>query len=223
MIHILNSVGKNSGMLMQAGLLGMLFLYLYTMVGFLAFNEEYNEGMCDDMWRCLLHHMNIGLRSGGGIGDAMDGSTSTDFLSRLIFDFSFWMILIVILIAIVSGVIIDTFGEMRDSLKAKKAFMQHFCFICGLENSEFERNLVNFRDHTSHEHGVLDYVWLLLHVKNKMDHGKAMLTGQEGFVDSHQKAGTLEQLFPVGQAMCLMMSDSTLDEDVEGESDDGDD
>lgn len=60
----------------------------------------------------------FGLRSGGGIGDVIlypDYQTeTTEYLERFVFDFMFFAIVILIYFNILSGIIIDTFGELRN-------------------------------------------------------------------------------------------------------------
>lgn len=55
----------------------------------------------------------ISLRSGGGIGDVISPvyyAPDIYWFGRLIFNVTFYLLLIVLLIAIVSGIIIDAFG-----------------------------------------------------------------------------------------------------------------
>ena len=52
---------------------------------------------------------------------------------RTAFDFSFNFILVIIMINIVSGLIIDTFGALRDQDQEKNRDKKSNCFICGLK------------------------------------------------------------------------------------------
>jgi hypothetical protein len=62
------------------------------------------------------------------------------------------------LAAVVFGIIIDTFGDLRGQAKDKQDDMNGVCFICGISRDEFDRNANGFEDHTEHDHNV----WLLL-------------------------------------------------------------
>jgi uncharacterized BrkB/YihY/UPF0761 family membrane protein len=58
--------------------------------------------------------VNYGLRSGGGIGDMLSSIRWEDKDSRwrIVYEISFFFLVIVILLNIIFGIIIDTFGGM---------------------------------------------------------------------------------------------------------------
>jgi len=58
----------------------------------------------------------MGLRSGGGIGDALGQPEQDDDLywNRAWFDLMFFIIIVIILLNIVAGIIIDTFASLRE-------------------------------------------------------------------------------------------------------------
>jgi hypothetical protein len=70
------------------------------------------------MIHCLMFVINLGMRSGGGIGDALEQisyqNDSQLFYGRFFFDLSFFILIIIILLNIIFGIIIDTFAELRD-------------------------------------------------------------------------------------------------------------
>jgi len=65
--------------------------------------------------------LNLGLRNGGGIADAIqykyydpDSNNIGEFIVRIIFDLSFFILMIILLLNLIFGMIIDAFGELRD-------------------------------------------------------------------------------------------------------------
>ena len=46
--------------------------------------------------------------------------------------------------AVIFGIIIDTFADLRGIQQAKEEDMRGVCFICGLDRAAFDRNGVNF-------------------------------------------------------------------------------
>jgi len=58
------------------------------------------------------------------------------------------------LISIISGIIIDTFGERREQKEAIKDDNQNNCFICNIEREEFERAGKSFEFHVKNEHDM---------------------------------------------------------------------
>ena len=85
--------------------------------------------------------------------------------SGFLWNFTFKLIVNVILTAIISGIIIDTFGEKR----ARKAFLdedtRNKCFICNIQRENFERAGLNFEQHILYDHNLYSYIWFVL--KNK--------------------------------------------------------
>ena len=51
---------------------------------------------------------------------------------RMAFDFSFFVIVVVILLNIIFGIIIDTFAELRAEKQKVEEEIRTRCFICGM-------------------------------------------------------------------------------------------
>lgn len=114
---------------------------------------------------CIITTLNWGLRNGGGIGDVLRniaphvGSTRCHlpkfyyqmkeyslllgflqeklFYYRIVYDLSFYVVLIVITLNLIFGVIIDTFGDLRTEKNDKEDVLKNSCFICGLERGKY--------------------------------------------------------------------------------------
>ena len=67
-----------------------------------------------------------GLR-GGDIGGIMDPVQGTDpyFLLQLVYQFSYYIIVITVLLNVIFGIIIDTFSELRTDRAKKKHLMEN--------------------------------------------------------------------------------------------------
>lgn len=68
------------------------------------------------------------------------------------FDITFFFFVIVILLAILQGLIIDAFGELRGQLQAVSDKMEEGCFICGDKRDYFDRVPRGFEQHVLKEH-----------------------------------------------------------------------
>ena len=55
------------------------------------------------------------------------------FLFNIVFQFTFWVLVITILLNVIFGIIIDTFGELRADSAFKKHHMENTCFVCGID------------------------------------------------------------------------------------------
>ena len=79
--------------------------------------------------------MCTGLRS-APIFDQYDSSAAEKYL----FDISYQVFIIVIMVAIITGIIIDTFSDLRVNRAAVQANQQNVCFICGHKREQFEKH-----------------------------------------------------------------------------------
>lgn len=116
LVNVLRSVTYNGRQLLFSMMFTGCVVYIYTVVAFNYFTPFYqldNVSYCDSMWSCYAFHLNVGLRSGGGIGDAIEQPQGDMEVERFVFDLTFFFFVIVILLAIVQGQIIDTFSELR--------------------------------------------------------------------------------------------------------------
>ncbi|XP_056284489.1 ryanodine receptor 3 [Pseudoliparis swirei] len=185
---ILSSVTHNGKQLMlTVGLLAVV-VYLYTVVAFNFFRKFYNKSededqpdmKCDDMMTCYLFHMYVGVRAGGGIGDELEDPAGDAFeLYRILFDITFFFFVIVILLAIIQGLIIDAFGELRDQEQQVNEDMATKCFICAIGNDYFDRTPHGFETHTLQEHNLANYLFFLMYLINK---DETEHTGRYSFV-----------------------------------------
>ncbi|KAF3701322.1 Ryanodine receptor 3 [Channa argus] len=185
---ILSSVTHNGKQLvLTVGLLAVV-VYLYTVVAFNFFRKFYNKSAdddepdmkCDDMMTCYLFHMYVGVRAGGGIGDEIEDPAGDPYeLYRILFDITFFFFVIVILLAIIQGLIIDAFGELRDQQEQVKEDMETKCFICGIGNDYFDTTPHGFETHTLQEHNLANYLFFLMYLINK---DETEHTGQESYV-----------------------------------------
>uniref|UniRef100_A0ACB8G5M2 Ryanodine receptor 3 n=2 Tax=Sphaerodactylidae TaxID=1329929 RepID=A0ACB8G5M2_9SAUR len=185
---ILSSVTHNGKQLvLTVGLLAVV-VYLYTVVAFNFFRKFYNKSededepdmKCDDMMTCYLFHMYVGVRAGGGIGDEIEDPAGDPYeMYRIVFDITFFFFVIVILLAIIQGLIIDAFGELRDQQEQVKEDMETKCFICGIGNDYFDTIPHGFEMHTLQEHNLANYLFFLMYLINK---DETEHTGQESYV-----------------------------------------
>ncbi|KAE8280778.1 Ryanodine receptor 2 [Larimichthys crocea] len=200
---ILSSVTHNGKQLvLTVGLLAVV-VYLYTVVAFNFFRKFYNKSddkdtqdmKCNDMLTCYMFHMNVGVRAGGGIGDEIVDPAGDEFeVERVVFDITFFFFVVVILLAIIQGLIIDAFGELRDQQEQVKEDMETKCFICGIGSEYFDKVPHGFETHTLQEHNLANYLFFLMYLINK---DETEHTGQESFVWKMYQERSWE-FFPVG-------------------------
>ncbi|XP_017464405.1 PREDICTED: ryanodine receptor [Rhagoletis zephyria] len=199
---ILQSVTHNGKQLVLTVMLLTIIVYIYTVIAFNFFRKFYIQEedeevdkKCHDMLTCFVFHLYKGVRAGGGIGDEIGDPDGDDYeVYRIIFDITFFFFVIIILLAIIQGLIIDAFGELRDQLESVKENMESNCFICGMGKDFFDIVPHGFDTHVQKEHNLANYMFFLMHLINKPD---TEYTGQETYVWNMYQQRSWD-FFPVG-------------------------
>uniref|UniRef100_A0A183CC87 Inositol 1,4,5-trisphosphate receptor n=1 Tax=Globodera pallida TaxID=36090 RepID=A0A183CC87_GLOPA len=153
--------------------------------------EELKIPSCDTLLMCILTTLNWGLRNGGGIGDVLRsvGPHEPYFIWRILYDMTFYIVLIIIVLNLIFGVIIDTFGDLRAEKNEREFVLRNNCFICGLERSRFDNKSVTFEEHSEREHNLWHYLHFIvwLQVKDETE-----FTGPESYVAKCVKERNLD-------------------------------
>ena len=122
--NVVKAVTHNVKQLLSTALLGIIMIYIYSIVGFFFSDDSYYNGdvgdyggerQCQSMLQCYLTTLNWGLRNGGGIGDTIKMQSYNEenrgpYYFRLVFDLSFFIIINIVFLNIIFGIIIDTFA-----------------------------------------------------------------------------------------------------------------
>lgn len=166
-------------------LLGLLTLYLWMVIGLSTLRDAHEPGTCSNMFQCLCVYLYRAIRQDGvkdvllpavfptNIADALMGEGT--FAWRLLWDISFWLLFVLILISIISGIIIDAFSGMRDEQDAAAQDRYNRCFVCNLDRYKLDLSGIGFDRHIVEEHDPRTYLFFLLYLKTRPD---SLLTGQ---------------------------------------------
>ncbi|KAJ9456868.1 Inositol 1 [Diplonema papillatum] len=209
LVNVIAAVTRHSKVLMLTALLGSVIVYLFTVVAFILFREKFvpvadgwDQRACDTLFGCFGFLLANAVRAGGGVGDLISDHSWDDrpyVAFGLLSDFLFFVIVIVILLNIISGVIIDTFARLREERDVIEDDIKSRCFICGIESTEFDRQGEGFEHHIKHDHNLWLYIYFLHHLMKKET---AEFTGQEsyvyGLIQRHDLA-----FFPLNKAIIL--------------------
>ncbi|EQC35631.1 hypothetical protein SDRG_06915 [Saprolegnia diclina VS20] len=216
--NVVRAVTKPGRALALTCLLGLFVIYFYTMVLFFftpsdATDEVEHVPYCSTMMDCFLFFVHRGLLSGGGIGDFLTNGLNhppnyfnrSMYWARVFFDLSFFVLVIVLLLNIVFGITIDTFGELRTEANEKERLMKNQCFICGLSRDVFENHYTEqgisdgFAKHIASEHNMWNYLYFIVHLRAK---DLTDCTGPEAYVKTLLEKDD-HSWFPQGMAQCL--------------------
>jgi hypothetical protein len=124
----------------------------------------------------------------GDISGAFGPSLLSDFNLRLVFDLLFFILITTILMAIVYGIIVDTFSELRDERNEREFDMNNVCFICGKSRSVIELKGEGWQTHTFFTHNPFAYLYFNIYLRGKdsMD-----CTGIEKVTKERMEAGDI--------------------------------
>ena len=154
-----------------------------------------------------------GLEYMGCLGIGGDDVGPFIFL-RIIYTSTFFIFINTILINIIFGVIIDTFGDLREQNQAMEEEMEHRCFVCGLERYKFEINSTDgngFEKHICDDHNMWIYLYFIVYLFKKDVFEQ---TGFESYVfdklnevdadgEVHHKMAPDVSWFPCNEAMAI--------------------
>ena len=153
-------------------LLTLCVLYIYSALSFTQFREDYSLSIpesCDTMYNCLITIIDQWYKNGdlgGFLSNAVpaiqeEGTFKINW-GRFLFDLMFFIIVPTLLINIVSGIIIDNFGERRGKRDQLSEYQHSRCFVWGNLDNDIE----DFSNHTKYLHNCWDYVYYIGYLKN---------------------------------------------------------
>ena len=163
----------------------IIIVYIYSVWGYkymaehywyMDFNEEKNP-ICTSLLQCFVAALNDGLRA-NDLGASIERLRSPDIVA-LDFDdylkyymqalqaFSYWFVVCIILLNVIFGIIIDSFGELRHHRAMIQGKIDNECFICGIDRFTFDTKGNGFDTHVEVEHQKWNYLFMLVMLREK--------------------------------------------------------
>jgi hypothetical protein len=155
----------------------IFIVYFYTNIGFFFLNDNFSADIEDDipdnyclsLSFCFLTNFDAGIRARGGAGDQMVRISYernyTLYLCRLIYDLSYFLICIIIMIDLIFGIILGTFSEMREEERKHDNDRINHCFICHITREIIEKKREDFKFHRNEKHFLWKYVEYMIFLK----------------------------------------------------------
>ncbi len=145
-------------------------VYFYTNIGFFFLNSHFAADIEDDipdnyclcLSFCFLTNFDAGIRARGGAADQMirisfERSTAL-YLYRVVYDLSYFLICIIIMIDLIFGIILGTFSEKREEERKHDNDKINHCFICHITREIIEKKREDFQVHREQKHYLWNYV-----------------------------------------------------------------
>ncbi|CAK4925818.1 unnamed protein product [Aphanomyces euteiches] len=219
--NVVRAVTKPGRALVLTCLLGLCVMYFYSMLLFFfnqaaATDDEHHIQYCSTLLDCFLTVTHRGLINGGGIGDYLTTSLNhpppihdrTAYWLRILYDLSFFVFVIVLLLNIIFGITIDTFSDLRLETNEREDLMKNQCFVCGLTRDVFDNHYMQqgisngFQKHMAEEHNMWNYLYFIVHLQSR---DLTECTGPEAYVKSLLDKDDVSW-FPQSMAKCLAKS-----------------
>jgi len=139
-----------------------------------------------------------------------------DFLARVLFDLSFFIWVGVLLFNIITGLMVDGFGALREADDEKADILENQCFVCGFSRNTYD-DLPNFKGpsfdhHKQVEHEFWKYVYFYVYLKRK---SKSDFSGVESYV-WEMIASADTGWVPVRNSAAIQAAAAFVPEDQEG-------
>lgn len=134
-------------------------------------NNYYLENYCGTLFYCATYIFDYTLRFDTNLGEnekEMIYSSTDDYgsiLKRVILHISYFIIIVIVLLALIFGILVDTFAEERTKNQQKEYDKDNICFICDATKEDLEKDKQNFIYHINVVHNIKDYVNYLIGLK----------------------------------------------------------
>eukprot|EP00472_Partenskyella_glossopodia_P003649 CAMPEP_0197519734 /NCGR_PEP_ID=MMETSP1318-20131121/5006_1 /TAXON_ID=552666 /ORGANISM="Partenskyella glossopodia, Strain RCC365" /LENGTH=273 /DNA_ID=CAMNT_0043070887 /DNA_START=124 /DNA_END=945 /DNA_ORIENTATION=- len=162
--------------------LGLIAVYSYAVLVFVFFHKDVVLNVdddlvfgCDNLWDCVSKALDLGFRNAPVF---TSGATP---IATPIFDLTYFLLINTILVSIITGIIIDTFAEMRANKDRVDEEVRSRCFICRIDHEKFNKfkGHKGYAHHIRVEHNQWAYVYLKHYILEKSKTDPQGMSGVE--------------------------------------------
>jgi len=168
-LDVLNAVIFPRKQLAMGSVLIYCIVQIYAFFYFMYYRYSFTTAagsataatFCETLFGCYKVALGYGLREGGGAGDIFSATIG----NRFYLDMSYYFIINITMLNLVGGVIITTFGELREKKLRKDLDTVGLCFICGIEKQTFDRasdEPNGFLTHIKIDHNMWNYLYFIM-------------------------------------------------------------
>ena len=182
-------LGQNFRSILMTMIFMLLIIYMFAVIGYLHlaewffYVEEFFTGddaaipACTSLLQCFITVLDDGLRA-NDIGSFVEPIRSPDtsaldtryyvlFYMQSLYSLLFWFIVCIILLNVVFGIIIDSFGELRLHRQMIQGKIDNECFICGIDRFTLDTQGGGFEKHTREDHQKWHYLFMMVMLREK--------------------------------------------------------
>jgi len=209
---VIDAVRFNAYKMLQTVILGLLCMYVWMVFGMAFLWDAHVPNECTTMFQCFMSYLFKAVRD-NGVKEMLDvpgedfvfprnfvdaflapegvSGGGISFIARIIWDMSFQILFLYILLSIITGIVIDGFSGLKEEREASENDLKSVCFVCSLTRFKIDMDGIGFDLHVKEEHNPKWYLFFLLRLKRRR---VAALTGQEKYVK--------DKMWPPGDGPC---------------------
>ncbi|XP_070173522.1 inositol 1,4,5-trisphosphate-gated calcium channel ITPR3-like [Littorina saxatilis] len=211
--RVIQAVTRHGMSLIMVGILGLAVLFIFSLLAFAFYRDRLDQDngqQCSTAYECFAAVVHHGVPE--GMYQTFEQTQSfTRTLAIAAYTLMFFIIISLIGLNIISGIIIDTFSELRDAKWRIDEDMKRTCFMCSLESYHFEREPGGFEKHVKREHNQWNYLFFLIHLSETRPNDYSAL---ELYVHRQRQKNSLN-FFPLNRAICLGWEENSSDRTLE--------
>ena len=211
---VVKSIVTNWRRLATTFILTLLAVYLFAIAGLLVFEEDHtlsktdnDHGPCASLLTCFISYSVSGLTAQGlstWLNYAFMPETIHELLTRetlrLGWEVAFMFLTGIIALAIITGIICDTFGELRIDADSAALYRRTTNFVTGISFAEIPHEPSTY---------YLNYTYLLLYLSRNVENGER-LAPLEQMVFDHVYRGNASWL-PQGRCFSSLQRKQEAD------------
>jgi len=145
--NVLKAIYRPRYELMYTMLLFVCLEYIFSIFAYVFMPQEFPKHECTSLSECFMIIIDQTFKNDGGAGNFLEraypedmttGESSINY-TRIAFDNLFNIVLVILVVEIISGIIIDTFGALREEHNLITDSIENKCMICGKNRDVIEK------------------------------------------------------------------------------------
>ena len=226
--NVLVSIKKPYKELFLTFILWIILIYYFSIIGYLWLRENNfprPDKDCNNLLQCVatIFHQNNRMDNGisGYLIPRNQKRNKNPFTLRFFYDEIGNLVLKILLGGMISGIIMDNFGALREREKEMIYDMNNICTICSLKKDKIIKIYKNYgKDYFSHQnfdHSVFNYIFYIIYLYKKE---KTELNGMESYI--YESAFIQKDItwFPIKKLYIAKPEELEVDSDEEEDEDD---
>eukprot|EP01038_Epipyxis_sp_PR26KG_P004328 gene4328-6129_t len=159
LLYVLQSVSINFKQILVTFALVVIIIWIFTVISIYVFgfsSLSFGEGVdwpTELLW-AMYQQLDFGFR-----GAPTFNEYNTQAPWKLIYDLAYQIFIVLILVAIITGIITNTFGMLKDKQVEFDDNVNNVCFICSLTREELARQGIKFKKHITIDHNPVNYLY----------------------------------------------------------------